>query len=388
MPLWPATMRSPNIRYIGGVDHLRGIAALWIVAYHGMQIFRAYPLGDVVSRGALWLHNQNPLLALIVEGHTAVGLFLVLSGFILAYGNRDCDIDWWQFVRNRLLRIAPLMIALTVVGTYAFPQSFKFEGFWQHVLLQSNLPGANPMGPFALMFWTIAVEFQFYLVFPFLLRFLRARGLRYVAAAIGLALITRAVAVLHGANPRDMSYWTIVGRFDQFLLGMALGLTYRPGILHGWRRLVPAGVAAIGLVIGSIYGFHRAGGWPAVAFWKMAWPTAEGLVWTAFILVYLEASPWIWSGIARPLCALGTLSFSVYLVHRIVIDGMSKTGWLLTVSAVPAPWNSILNLLIAIPIIVALSCLTYYVIEKPFLDLRGGYQRRQSLPPAEDRLAA
>lgn len=380
-------MRSPNIRYIAGVDHLRGIAAIWIVVYHGMQIFRAHPLGEMVSRGALWLHNQNPLTALVVEGHTAVGLFLVLSGFIFAFGNRDCEIVWSQFLRNRLLRIAPLVVLLTVVGTYAFPQSFKFEGFWQHVLLQSNLPGANPMGPFALMFWTIAVEFQFYLLFPFLLRFLRTRGWTYVVGAIVLALGTRVVAVLHGANPRDLSYWTIVGRFDQFLLGMALGLWYRPGFLRGWRW-APAGLLSAGAVIGAIYAFHRAGGWPAVAMWKVAWPTAEGLLWTAFIAAYLEASAHIRPMMSRPLAALGTLSFSIYLTHRIVIDGMSKTGWLLTVGIVPAPWNSILNLLIALPVILVISALTYHVVEKPFLDLRGSYQRRAPMAPPSERLAA
>src|SRR5262245_40484543 len=182
-----AAMRSPNIRYVAGVDHLRALAAILIVLYHGEILFGAYNAGG--DRNAGYLHTLNPLRSVISEGHTAVGLFMVLSGFIFTYGNRKSDIEWGGFLRNRCLRILPLMVALAVVGAYAFPKEVTLSGLAQHALLMSNLPGAAPMGPFNLMFWTIAVEFQFYLIFPFLLRFLREGGLRYAVGLIGLALV-------------------------------------------------------------------------------------------------------------------------------------------------------------------------------------------------------
>ena len=230
------------MRYVAGVDHLRAFAAILIVLYHGQILFGAYNAGG--DRVASYVHTHNPLRAVICEGHTAVGLFMVLSGFIFSFGSRNSEIEWRGFMRNRCLRILPLMVTLAVVGAYAFPNQMSLAGLAQHALLMSNLPGAAPMGPFNLMFWTIAVEFQFYLIFPFLLRFIRQGGWRYAGALIALALVMRYISVINGANPRHLSYWTIVGRIDQFVLGILLGLHYRPSISSFRARLLTLATCA------------------------------------------------------------------------------------------------------------------------------------------------
>lgn len=328
-----------------------------------------------------WFTTKNPLMAVVYEGHTAVGLFMVLSGFIFTFGNRHNDIQWSGFMKNRLLRIAPLVTVMAVVGIYAFPSSFTLTGLTQHAALLSNLPGAAPLGPFSQMFWTIAVEFQFYLVFPFLLLFVRDRGWRFVVGLVTTAILLRWAAILHGANPRDMSYWTIVGRIDQFVFGIALGMVYRPMVISA--RVGRIGLLAVAsiVVVAMLFLFHRMGGWPAVAGWKIIWPTIEGLVWAGFVLAYLEFAPLIPERLSAALCSVGATSFSIYLLHRIVIDTMTHRGWMIPNQFLPGTMNYLVNVcLIAVPITVGLSYLTFSIIERPFLDLRVSYRKK---PAAE-----
>jgi peptidoglycan/LPS O-acetylase OafA/YrhL len=68
------------------------------------------------------------------------------------------------------------------------------------------------------MAWAVAVEFQFYLIFPFLLGFLNKSPLKVICGVIACALIFRLMSVALGASARDLSYWHIIGRIDQFLL--------------------------------------------------------------------------------------------------------------------------------------------------------------------------
>ena len=87
------------------------------------------------------------------------------------------------------------------------------------------------------------------------------------------------------------------------------------------------------------------------------------------------------------LCWLGTISFSTYLLHRVVIETMTGKNWMIPLLVVAGTPNYLLNVcLIAIPVTIALSCLTFAVIEKPFLDLRVRYKRE--LPKSELRQAA
>ena len=56
-------MRSPNMRYVAGVDHLRAVAAILIVLYHGQILFGAYNAGG--DRAASYVQTHNPLRAVV-----------------------------------------------------------------------------------------------------------------------------------------------------------------------------------------------------------------------------------------------------------------------------------------------------------------------------------
>ena len=105
-------MKSPNIDYLPAIDHLRGLAALLIVFYHGLHVI-SYRLRFGAAFGFDgWLQPANPLLAALAEGHTAVSLFMVLSGFIFTIGALGRGISTAGFLRNRFLRTYPLFLAV------------------------------------------------------------------------------------------------------------------------------------------------------------------------------------------------------------------------------------------------------------------------------------
>jgi peptidoglycan/LPS O-acetylase OafA/YrhL len=371
-------VESPNQPYVAGVDHLRAFAALLIVAYHGYQLFSASFIFHSGFSPAFWFHTNDPFVAVLIEGHTAVALFMVLSGFIFTRAALGRTIRYGAFVRNRLLRIYPLFVLLLVTGVYAKPETFAGGPFLQTLLLGANLAGHLEVGYFSVMFWAITVECQFYLLFPFLLDFLDRLGWRWLAGALALCLLLRAVAVLEGAHARNLSYLTLVGRLDQFLLGMALARSMRDHV--AWWRPWILPVAAVA-VVAALWIFHRLGGWPVESPWKIAWPPIEGAAWALFVGGYLTVADRLPGPVSRALAAIGTISYSIYLVHFLVIGQLIAHGWGWQPTGSGYVNALLTTACLATPIILAASTLTYLVVERPFLSLRGPYLGRPETTP-------
>lgn len=367
-------MHSQNIHYLPGLDHLRGFAALLIVFYHGLHL-----LGQTLTHGQYqpelliqnWPQSDNPLLALLYEGHTAVALFLVLSGFIFTYGSLGKHIIYHRFIINRLLRTYPLFVLLLLTGSYAFPERFEFGALLQTLFSFGNAHGAMDLKSFSAMFWAIAVEWQFYLIFPLLLLILQRDGAKTLLGMILVMMILRTLAHFEGANSRDLAYWTIIGRIDQFLLGMLAGVAY---FNYTFRFAWPSLFLTSILVLGMIFGFHQAGGWPNNSAWKIIWPTLEGATWAMFILAYLACSQGLPAGLAKIMSWPGLISYSIYLLHFSVISIVIAQGWYLPLP-LPPVIAALLNTLLWLPVILVLASLSYRYIEKPFLNLRLRYHR-------------
>src|SRR5690606_21204083 len=103
----------------------------------------------------------------------------------------------------------------------------------------SNLGQAPTSGSFITgAAWTISVEFTFYLVFPFLARFVRAEGAGYLLRLIALMALVKLAAYGVTERATHMFYSTLVGRFDQFLWGMLAAVVWpeRRAWLEGHGR--------------------------------------------------------------------------------------------------------------------------------------------------------
>ncbi len=370
---------SKNIRYIPAVDHLRAYAALLVLLYHSISLLAPLQPNN-------WPKTSNPLTAFIYEGHTGVALFLVLSGFIFTYGSAGREIEYGKFLLNRILRIYPLMIALMFVGVSFYASQLNSTQVLETLLPVQNLRGAYAttyLGSYNVLFWAITVEFQFYLIFPFLHRQLLRRGVPGLLPLLVFLLLARWSTLLIAdsaifGNPRDLSYWTLLGRLDQFLIGMIAAAVARRLTLASrlLRLALPLGLVGLGV---ALYLFNQLGGWPVESGWKILWPTCEAALWALVVLGYLALLHGRNGWISKAIAGVGTISYSMYLMHLIVLDIFVHHG--LVIHAPRPPFLAALftGLFYVFPAVVLVSTLTYHAIEKPFLDLR-----RRYLDPGSD----
>lgn len=353
--------------YIPRLDHLRFLAAMIVLLYHTFHQF--VPL-DV--------HPANPLLVLIDEGHTGVGLFFVISGFIFGVLTFGRDVRYWQYVRNRILRIYPLLVFAVFLGAARMreqisPSSLLFD----HLLPISSFGFSGPQLVHFPQLWSIAVEFQIYLLFPFFLRFAERYGVRYWIVFIGLLLTTRLLVWSATETVQVLAYGSVFGRLDQFLVGLMAGRLYRSrdSVLSNPLFLVLACVVALGAVwtfdrLGGYYG----NGYPAKHPMWIVWPLVEALAWAFVTLAYVNSRFSPGRRIGKALAWLGLISYSIFVMHFLVLYAWKPwIGVSLLLNA--DPWLDALlkGVLIVLPSTVLVAAMTYYLVERPFLRYQGTY---------------
>lgn len=367
-------MQSQNIGYLPRLDHLRLLAALLVFGFHGYHHY----LGGWQPRA------DAPWLAPIVEGHTGVSLFFVLSGFIFAtIALRGGEIDYRGFLRNRLLRIFPLFLVVFVLAISIGRDRFQPTDLLY--LLFTNLGLAPTSWHFVTgPAWSISVEFSFYLVFPFLAHFMRERGAGYLLDLILLLLVIKLAAYAATEKSTHMLYSTLVGRFDQFVWGMLAAMVWQR---HG-QRLARLGSWPLALSALAVFAALALQGryasfflpQPKQAAW-IWWSGIEGLLWSAFVITYMSAAMRIPARLDRWLATGGEWSFSFYMWHTLVIFTVHHYLGFLRPTGRAGP-DLALNLAPVLALTLAFAWLSYQVIERPFLQLRSGYLRRADGPAA------
>lgn len=364
-------MQTSQHPYLSRLDHLRFLAASLVLLFH---FFHTH-VGD--------LRVNNPLVSLVDEGHTGIALFMVISGFIFTVISGEQRLSYGGFLRNRVLRIYPLfVVAVFLQLFFSTYNDHRNYGFLQ--LLGWLVPFRSdtvPLSPYFVQLWTIWVEFQFYLIFPFLLAFSRRWGARYLWGLMTLLLLLRALIFAASGSVRFLAYETIFGRLDQFLIGMLLArlwlsrvqaLSIGPSQNPLWLLL-----AALAVLLG-LHAFSSVVGFSELAspVW-IIWPPIEAALWAGFLWAYLRTC---WPGplvlryyTDRTLAALGTLSFSMYVMHNLVIAAYNAR-----LPMLPVPGGAVVQAMatgavVVMPAVLALSALTYWLIERPFLAMRSTY---------------
>lgn len=333
-----------------------------------------------------WPKAVNPLMATIYEGHSGVALFMVLSGFILATGTFGQKISYAGFLKNRFLRIFPLMILVLVFALYGTPELDLGKIAAPFLLLENTSAAFQGPSGLAGTVWTSSVEFQFYLIAPFLFLLVGRRGvIRFVLPALLLFWVLRMAVLLPLRDkPEELfriSYFTIVGRVDQFLIGITLAYMVDSGKLNfGDRRRIGT-VVLLAATIGIValpWLINQQGGVRVWHMWHVVFPEAEACLWAAFLWGYLAARPFD-SGrsfllVGNTLAKIGLISFSLYILHY----GFQREFWTV---AYPLYFKGHLegtasvlgiSILLLMPIL-AISALSYSCIEEPFQKMRSRY---------------
>lgn len=307
-------MERTRVHYIDG---LRACAVLGVIACHAALLMPAWASITTVSAGVPWYWLGHAL----VDGAHGVDLFFVLSGFCLAYPTlariqRDGSsaFDLARFATHRLVRILPpyvLSIAVFSVfaaaaylhsGGFTFPEAGHVSAadyFRQFLFLDRGTTMVNSN------FWTLAVEFRWYFIFPLCLAAWvwapRLLGVLIVGAVV-LYSQTRLYTIDLGVLPAFLlgivaADWHLrrhsIVRYALPLAGMALVV----GVLTEPWATMPG---PDGLVFRSFF-LQSNFGWQLAAFFFVLAAGRDGL------LKRLLSIP--------ALVSAGVASYSIYLMH-------------------------------------------------------------------------
>jgi peptidoglycan/LPS O-acetylase OafA/YrhL len=331
-----------------------------------------------------------------VPGGLGVTTFFFLSGFLITTLMRQelaetGQVSFRQFYLRRVLRILPpfyavllLSAALSSIGVLAGPpqarpllaQALHFANYWavRHGT-DGEVAGTG-------VYWSLAVEEHFYLLFPAIFVLLhrwlhtpRARAVTLWAACL-LILAWRCVLVYGAGSIPDRTYMASDTRFDSILFGCALALVGNPALdsqtprsRARWLKvLLPMGVA---LMLGSLL-------FRDPRFRETFRYSLQGIALYPFFICAVrnpELGPF--RLLNHPIVRrIGALSYSLYLLHHVVLFGVRR--WFLI--------HPVFQAVIALAISLLLSETIWRVIEKPCARLRKRLSSTE--PPATPAMLA
>lgn len=361
------TAPSQEQARIAALDGVRGIAILLVLVMHGLYIGPLLGL-DVAA---------HPYARLAWLGWSGVDVFFVLSGFLItgilvrSKGSRHY---FRNFYVRRALRIFPLYylvigLLLFVLARPATTGGEKLSYLLYYQNIRYALFGEQVMDPARLITWSLAIEEQFYLVWPALVALVSTRALR----GICLAVIVGAIALRSWLLSEGLAgtHFLTPCRMDALAAGALLAITPPPRAVLGWL--------ATGLGLGGLV---------ATAWWTGA-STPESLGqqrWGLFAALSLGVGlltlarrerrlQWLFT---QPMLrSLGKYSYCIYLTHILVIEHLASYVQHLapdTLAALRSEWSPMLTTMAFTIVAIAVSWLvavvSWQVFERWFLWLK------------------
>jgi peptidoglycan/LPS O-acetylase OafA/YrhL len=331
------------------LDAVRGIAILVVLA-HNLHGFSSPPLSLVSSYG--WM---------------GVDLFFVLSGFLITgilLDSKSPENYFRNFYARRCLRIWPLYYSVLLLTFVILPlvrpqdalELFqRASPWWSYPIFMQNFLVASPalaVGPLGVS-WSLAVEELFYLVWPLFVRFVSTERLQLIAWAVlllspGLRLFFLTRHWIIYSNP--------FCRLDGMMAGALLAILVRKSCFAPGRLLKPAWIVFLIAAPLAI----------ATAAYDVMWLafSMAVLASASFVFVALfSASTWLRAFLTnRFLVFTGTISYGLYLLHKIPDDALKRLHWK---EAHPSAafW-------VAVAASYLLAIASWNLLEKPFLGLK------------------
>ena len=350
-------------RYITGLDGIRAIAVIMVLAYHLK-------------------------LALFKSGFLGVTVFFVLSGYLItgiliSEVEEEGTIDLKNFWLRRIRRLVPAVMSMAVVIIFVsavvnrviFTKGCKdflasvlgFNNWWQIFNKVSYFEAAGVPSPFTHC-WSLAIETQFYLIYPLILlgiyKLVKSRGegrakrgLLFAGVTLLLALISVILMIVLFDPQQDASraYYGTDTRAFSLLFGALLAILWD-------YRMVPRRLSAsVNMVLGSVSFAVLLVMTIAINgssnFWYRGGQFVGTILTVLVIYTVLGRKTWLSRFLSNPVLKwIGDRSYSIYLWHYPIILLISKgikASWWIT--------------LIEIVLSVVLAELSYRFIETPIL---------------------
>jgi peptidoglycan/LPS O-acetylase OafA/YrhL len=205
----------------------------------------------------------------------------------------------------------------------------------------------------------------------------------YLGQLLMIMVFFKVAAYTVNDNSTLMYFSTFVGRFDQFLVGMAAAMVLQPHRAKMQRHAPWLLVLAAFVVAGSTGWMHSVapfGGAPKSFFW-IWWSLLESVGWALFIVAWVSFRPKLPGAMERALCQGGRVSFSFYLLHMGVLHVLATKAGLVHQTGV-AWLDAVLMFAVAYGITWALATISYSAIEEPFLRMRRRYGMKGAALPS------
>ncbi len=369
---------------IPALDGLRGIAILLVLLRHAVF--------GVSSVQGIETHSRFAFILLSAGQLTWSGgdLFFVLSGFLIGgilLDARSSPRYFQTFYLRRAYRILPLYFL--IVGLSLLPHLLaEFSAaraahtsplplpWWTYPLFIQNFWMAHRgfFGPSGIgITWWLAIEEQFYLTIPLLIRNVRPRNLLIVLLTV-IACAPWLRVLLHSsmAYPGLASYVLMPTRADALYLGVLAALLVRNPEVWAWlqsHRRILWSITAV-LFLGVVYMTWQ--GYDALSFpmstWGFSWLAA---FYTCILLIAISPGEFFPSILQNPsLMRLGTLAYCSYLVHVAIMNALRHPLKAYFPQYPVAAWltGGVVGMILTL----AVATLSYKYFEKPLL--RRGHQ--------------
>ena len=385
-------------RRFAALDGLRAIAILWVIV-HNTGSPAEGPSGIALK---LWIVVSN-------AGWAGVQLFFALSGFLITTILLDGKGgDHWlrSFYARRLLRIVPLYYLFLVAMLFIVPHVPALHllttpghrtTFWYWSYLSNWIAPFGGLVAYTPQVWSLAVEEQFYLAWPFVIASLGERALaRTCVAMVVSAFFTR--ALLHAAWPSqigsDAAYEFTIARWDTIALGALVALAVR----HEWieyrlrKHLLGISISVTSLLLAATV--LQRGLPPRGLVAELVNQPLTGMC-SALLVFICVARPSpapkvtklqhaVRSALsARWLAIIGKYSYAIYLFHTPVHRVIQPYALPWLIAGGPGyrfvAYFAYCTLVLGLSL--SLALLTWNLVEQPFLSLK----RHFPMPPSPQR---
>jgi peptidoglycan/LPS O-acetylase OafA/YrhL len=364
------------VQHIRSLDGLRAIAILLVMAVH----FRA----------------------LLPFGWVGVQLFFVLSGFLitrlLADAKPKSELSGFlgTFYMRRALRIFPLYFGFLLLlelssDVAGFPGSWPQVRPWavSYTLNFGLILGRVELNPVYAHFWSLAVEEQFYLVWPFVIWLASPRTLRFLIAGVLVAgPLIRALVAAGGLSPENVYLFT-GSHVDAFAAGAAVATFDLSRIHHAGRLLRVCLLIAVGL--GLLNSLAQLPGALDALGYPYALPAHHAYVWGYSVLNLVGALAvlscvrgelrWLEQ---RWLMRTGQISYGLYVLHRPLLTALEKSEARLARFIAIGPLRGTVLFVTYMAGSMALAQLSHSLFESRFLALKSRFPGAQAAAAGAD----